>query len=68
MDRGVVAMIGPDFSGAVSASLARLQAAARSSENLVPRLLDAVRAYATIGEMCDALRQVWGEFEEIPVI
>ena len=30
--------------------------------------LDAVRAYATIGEMCDALRDVWGEYEEVPVI
>jgi methylmalonyl-CoA mutase N-terminal domain/subunit len=31
-------------------------------------LLDAVRAYATIGEMCDALRAVWGEYVEQPVI
>ena len=29
---------------------------------------DAVRAYATIGEMCDVLRDAWGEYEEIPVI
>jgi len=27
-----------------------------------------VRAYATIGEMCDALREVWGEYEEEPFI
>ena len=32
------------------------------------RLLEAVRAYATIGEMCDALRVVWGEYVEEPVI
>ena len=31
---------------------------------LMPHILDAVRAYATIGEMCDALRDVWGECEE----
>ena len=32
-------------------------------------LLEAVvRAYATIGEMCDALREVWGEYEEVPAI
>ena len=37
-------------------------------ENLMPRILDAVRAYATLGEMCDALREVWGEYEEVPVI
>jgi methylmalonyl-CoA mutase N-terminal domain/subunit len=34
----------------------------------MPLLLDAVRAYATIGEMCNALRDVWGEYEENPVI
>jgi len=27
-----------------------------------------VRAYATVGEMCDALREVWGEYEEEPLI
>jgi methylmalonyl-CoA mutase, N-terminal domain len=52
----------------VRSSLERLQAAARAGENTMPRLLDAVRAYATIGEMCDALREVWGEYEETPVI
>jgi methylmalonyl-CoA mutase N-terminal domain/subunit len=31
-------------------------------------LLDCVRAYATVGEMCDALRDVWGEYEEVPLI
>ncbi len=43
-------------------------AASRPSSNLMPPLLDAVRAYATVGEMCDALREVWGEYEEEPVI
>jgi methylmalonyl-CoA mutase N-terminal domain/subunit len=52
----------------VQRSLDRLRGAARSTENLMPRILDAVRAYATIGEMCDALREVWGEYEEVPVI
>jgi methylmalonyl-CoA mutase N-terminal domain/subunit len=52
----------------VRVSLVRLQDGARTGENLMPLLLDAVGAYATIGEMCDALRQVWGEYEEIPVI
>jgi methylmalonyl-CoA mutase N-terminal domain/subunit len=40
----------------------------RPSDNLMPPILDAVRAYATVGEMCDALRQVWGEYEEVPII
>ena len=53
---------------AVRRGLDRLQAAARTSENLMPPLLDAVRAYATLGEMCDVLREVWGEYEEQPVI
>jgi methylmalonyl-CoA mutase, N-terminal domain len=53
---------------AVQRSLERLGAAARTTENLMPRILDAVRAYATVGEMCDALREVWGEYEEVPII
>ena len=36
--------------------------------NTMYPLLDCVRAYATVGEMCDALREVWGEYEEVPSI
>jgi methylmalonyl-CoA mutase N-terminal domain/subunit len=53
---------------AVRRALDGLQDAARGDANTMPALLDAVRAYATIGEMCDALRVVWGEYEEVPVI
>jgi methylmalonyl-CoA mutase, N-terminal domain len=53
---------------AVKRSLDGLRVAARTTENLMPRILEAVRAYATIGEMCDALREVWGEYEEVPRI
>jgi methylmalonyl-CoA mutase N-terminal domain/subunit len=53
----------------VKRSLDALRAAAQSrSDNLMPPMLDAVRAYATVGEMCDALREVWGEYEEVPII
>jgi methylmalonyl-CoA mutase N-terminal domain/subunit len=45
-----------------------LKAGAAGDVNTMPLLIDAVRAYATVGEMCDALRDVWGEYEEIPVI
>ena len=45
-----------------------LRSAATGRDNLMYPLLDAVRAYATIGEMCDALREVWGEYEEVPTI
>ena len=53
---------------AVDRALDQLRAAAAGSANTMPPMLDAVRAYATVGEMCDALRLVWGEYEEIPVI
>jgi methylmalonyl-CoA mutase N-terminal domain/subunit len=52
----------------VQRALAALREAAAGSRNTMPPILDAVRAYATIGEMCDALRQVWGEYEEVPVV
>jgi methylmalonyl-CoA mutase N-terminal domain/subunit len=52
----------------VRASLDRLQQSARGKENTMYPLLDCVRAYATVGEMCDALREVWGEYEEVPLI
>ena len=53
---------------AVTRSLDALRSAARTPQNLMPLILDAVRAYATVGEMCDALREVWGEYEEVPII
>jgi methylmalonyl-CoA mutase N-terminal domain/subunit len=52
----------------VRRSIDRLKAGAAGDLNTMPLILDAVRAYATVGEMCDALRDVWGEYEEIPVI
>jgi methylmalonyl-CoA mutase N-terminal domain/subunit len=52
----------------VRKALDALQAGARSSANTMPLLLDAVRAYATVGEMCDSLREVWGEYVESPII
>jgi methylmalonyl-CoA mutase N-terminal domain/subunit len=52
----------------VASALAALQAAAAGSGNTLPSVLEAVRAYATVGEMCDALRAVWGEYIEIPIL
>jgi methylmalonyl-CoA mutase, N-terminal domain len=54
--------------GRVRAALDALEEGARGSANTVPLLIEAVRGYATIGEMCDALREVWGEYEETPII
>jgi methylmalonyl-CoA mutase N-terminal domain/subunit len=53
---------------AVRRSLDALRAAARGADNTMYPLLDCVRAYATVGEMCDALRDVFGEYEEVPLI
>jgi methylmalonyl-CoA mutase N-terminal domain/subunit len=53
---------------AVRRALDQMRTAARGSDNLMYPILDAVRAYATVGEMCDALREVWGEYEEVPAI
>src|SRR6478609_8775136 len=52
----------------VGRALDGLRKAARGRDNTMPPLLECVRAYATVGEMCDALREVWGEYEEVPVI
>jgi len=52
----------------VARALDALTDAAHGTDNLMYPLLDAVRAYATLGEMCDALREVWGEYEEQPMI
>jgi methylmalonyl-CoA mutase N-terminal domain/subunit len=48
----------------VERALGRLAEGARAGENTMPLLLDCVRAYATLGEMCDALRPVYGEYRE----
>ena len=55
-------------SAAVEARLAALKdAAARDGVNLMPLIVDAARDYVTLGEMCDALRDVWGVWRETPV-
>jgi methylmalonyl-CoA mutase N-terminal domain/subunit len=55
-------------SPAVEAALARLKEdAATDSRNLMPPIVDAAKAYVTMGEMCDALREVWGVWRETPV-
>jgi methylmalonyl-CoA mutase, N-terminal domain len=55
-------------SDAVQRSLDALKRGAEGTENTMPLLVEAVRSYATVGEMCDALRDVWGEWEETPAI
>jgi methylmalonyl-CoA mutase N-terminal domain/subunit len=48
--------------GAVRSSLDEIRRVARSTENLMPAIIDAVKAEATIGEICDALREEFGEY------
>jgi methylmalonyl-CoA mutase N-terminal domain/subunit len=48
--------------GAVDAALSDLRAAASGSENVMPPLITAVKAEATVGEICDVLRDVFGEY------
>ncbi|TMM24890.1 MAG: methylmalonyl-CoA mutase, partial [Actinobacteria bacterium] len=54
-------------SAAVEQALARLKEASLRDENLMPLIVEASRAYVTMGEMCDALRETWGTWRETPV-
>jgi methylmalonyl-CoA mutase N-terminal domain/subunit len=50
--------------GAVAGALEKLKQAAANNENTMPATIEAVRAYATLGEICSALRDVYGVYEE----
>lgn len=47
----------------VHETLAALEEAARAGENVIPAMIEAAKAYATVGEICDALRNVYGTYE-----
>jgi methylmalonyl-CoA mutase, N-terminal domain len=49
---------------AVAAALAKVEAAARGTDNMMPPVLEAVKAYATLGEISDVFRKVWGQYRE----
>ncbi|HEX3377036.1 MAG TPA: methylmalonyl-CoA mutase family protein [Candidatus Acidoferrales bacterium] len=51
----------------VARQLATLSKAAQGTENLMPHIVSAVKAYATLGEICDSLREVFGTHEEASV-
>ena len=53
---------------AVASTIAGLKAACEGDANLLPPILDAVRAYATLGEICGAMREVFGEYRPPTVI
>ncbi len=50
---------------AVKAALEKLREAAKGTENLMPYLIDAVKTYATLGEICGVLREEFGEYKQI---
>lgn len=50
--------------GAVANALEKVRRAAQQNENTMPATIEAVRAYATLGEICDALRDIYGLYEE----
>ena len=50
---------------AVDAVLAKIRAASGGSENMMPLLIEAAELYVTIGEMCNVLRDEWGEYREV---
>jgi methylmalonyl-CoA mutase N-terminal domain/subunit len=52
----------------VERALAALESAAAVGENLMPRILEAVRSYATVGEICARMKRVFGEYREQPVL
>ena len=52
----------------VNEMLEKLHYATEKDENLMPTIIDAVKANATIGEICDVLRKIYGEFKELIVI
>jgi methylmalonyl-CoA mutase N-terminal domain/subunit len=51
----------------VTRKLSALRAAAKGTENLMPFIFDAVKAYCTLGEICDTMREVFGTFEEVSI-
>ena len=52
----------------VNAVLDKLRSSAEKDENLMPTIIESVKAYATLGEICEVLRQVYGEYKELIII
>jgi methylmalonyl-CoA mutase N-terminal domain/subunit len=52
----------------VGAALDRLEKAAAGTENLMPPILECVRTYCTVGEICNRLRAVFGVYQETSVV
>jgi len=51
--------------GAVERALSALRKAAEGTDNVLPPMKEALKARATVGEVCDALREVWGTYQPV---
>jgi methylmalonyl-CoA mutase N-terminal domain/subunit len=49
---------------AVEAKLAELRSACEGTDNVMPVIIEAVKAYATLGEICGVMREVFGEYQQ----
>ena len=49
---------------AAAAALAELRRASQTGENLMPHIIECVRNYCTVGEICGMWRELWGEYRE----
>jgi methylmalonyl-CoA mutase, N-terminal domain len=67
IDRVQSVRAGRDSAAVVRSLTALKEASEREDANLMPLLIEASRAYVTLGEMCDALRETWGTWRETPV-
>jgi methylmalonyl-CoA mutase N-terminal domain/subunit len=50
--------------GAVKSTLEKVRAAAKAGDNVMPTIMDAVEAYASVGEVCGVLKEVFGTYQE----
>ena len=70
--RSVIAKAPPDgildqLAEPVQGRLVSLRRASQGQENLMPFIIDAVKSYATLGEICDAMRDTFGTYEEVAI-
>jgi methylmalonyl-CoA mutase N-terminal domain/subunit len=55
-------------SSAASGALEKVEAAARDGSNLMPTIVEAIRSWCTLGEISDAMRRVFGEYQPVNVL
>jgi methylmalonyl-CoA mutase N-terminal domain/subunit len=53
---------------AVASAIKKLKERAQGNDNLMPPIMEAVKCYATLGEICDTLREVFGEYRAVSTL